>query len=588
MVEFVYEILERRGMARIGLLSISELQLATPNVLFVRADANTSMDWVEAYLSTEKIEKGILIDDLPDGDPKSDLPLSKPLSQDMLEFPFQEGKGDVSFLSEPREAAKAQKEIVALQNTVEFLRYPGEFVRAFITLREVAGYQRAIYAPLLATPANLPLLTYCGIDLVDVLRVYYDSRRGYFHSSEGRLPVDELDEWPCMCPACENQDLLEHNLRAMTTELRRSRGAIRRGDLREVVERRVANDPWMTAVLRELDYRCYEWQELHFPVVGPTLRAYSRESLFRPEVVRFRRRLKERYLKPASAQVLLLLPCSARKPYSASKSHRIFRSAIRASGNQWAVHVAVITSPMGLVPLDLELFYPVQHYDVPVTGDWSRDEASILEEDIKAFLHVNEYASIIVHLGSEAELVESAVNNALVSSREEPRSAEALERLQVTLKEATSSMPIVPHWRRQAENLRSIAEFQFGRGGKALVAECSTKGRYPNLRLFRDGKQVAALTRNRGMLSLTLYGGEILADADLHCVEIDDFYPEGNVFAVGVLDAHEDIRIGDDVVVRHGEEVRAVGVARMSPREMRSSDRGEAVRVRHRRKKARS
>ncbi len=57
--------------------------------------------------------------------------------------------------------------------------------------------------------------------------------------------------------------------------------------------------------------------------------------------------------------------------------------------------------------------------------------------------------------------------------------------------------------------------------------------------------------------------------------------PKGNIFAVGVKDADENIRIGDDVVVLRDKELVGVGVAVMSPEEMIESDRGEAVRIRH-------
>ncbi len=580
----MFEVLVRCGMARLGLLSLAGLQLKTPNALFLRSEDLTSVDWVDAYISDERAPMVLLVGDLASNSLDTEPPLSRPLSLNDLEFPFQEGKGDIAFLSKPAEAVKTEKDVIAFQNTVEFLRYPKQLVHSLMALRKAAGYQKAIYVPVLATPSNVPLLTYCGIDLVDVLRMHYDSQKGLFHNSDGIISVDGLSNWPCMCPACESEDLLGHNLRAVITELRRSILAVRRGTLRELVERRIANDPWMTAVLRELDYRCYRWQELHFPVAGQPLRAYSTESLYRPDVVRFRRRLRERYLRPPSARVLLFLPCSARKPYSISRSHRIFRSAIRASGNAGAVHVVVVTSPLGVVPLDLELFYPARHYDVPVTGDWSKDEASILQEDIEAFLGRNEYEEVIVHLGPEAELVESAVRGGVVTSKKEPRSGEALDRLKQALRDATTSIPVVPHWERHAENLRSIARFQFGAGGEALVDGCTTRGRYPNQRLFRDGQQVAALTLDRGMLSLSLYGGELLSKKDIYWVEIDDFYPEGNVFAVGVLDAHEEVRVEDEVVVRCGREVRAVGMAKMNPMEMRTSDRGEAVRVRHRRR----
>ncbi|MFQ6013639.1 MAG: DUF5591 domain-containing protein, partial [Thermoplasmata archaeon] len=269
------------------------------------------------------------------------------------------------------------------------------------------------------------------------------------------------------------------------------------------------------------------------------------------------------------------------KPYSTSRSHRLFRGVIRACGNPWAVHVVVVTSPLGLVPLELQLAHPAQHYDVPVTGDWSRDEARILEEDFPVYLAKNRYDAVVSHLGAEAEVVNALLDDVLVTSDSRPRSKESLGRLETTLREITADLPAVSPGQRKAEELDAMAQFQFGPGAEALVEGCTTRGRYPYWRLLREGIQLAALTGDRGMMALTLAGARALSQLDLGWVEIDDFYPEGNVFAVGVDGAHEDLRVGDEAAVRHGDEVRAVGVARMNPLEMTASNRGEAVHVRH-------
>jgi archaeosine synthase len=76
-------------------------------------------------------------------------------------------------------------------------------------------------------------------------------------------------------------------------------------------------------------------------------------------------------------------------------------------------------------------------------------------------------------------------------------------------------------------------------------------------------------------------GGKVLAKERAYCVEIDDFMPKGNLFAVGVESASREIRIGDDVAVVHDGDLRAVGVAVMTPREMEMAERGEAVHIRH-------
>src|SRR5947199_8932381 len=153
--------------------------------------------------------------------------------------------------------------------------------------------------------------------------------------------------------------------------------------------------------------------------------AYAPESLARPEIIRFRRRIRERYAKPPSTSVLLLLPCSARKPYSTSRSHRRFRDAVLATANPSAVHEVIVTSPLGLIPRELERFYPAGAYDIPVTGDWSRDEGAMVTDDLRAFLAANRYETGVAHLASEAPIVKAAAPDAAFSAHEPPPAAQS-------------------------------------------------------------------------------------------------------------------------------------------------------------------
>ena len=41
----------------------------------------------------------------------------------------------------------------------------------------------------------------------------------------------------------------------------------------------------------------------------------------------------------------------------------------------------MVTSPLGLVPRDLEEVWPAGHYDIPVTGDWTQDEVNRVQND---------------------------------------------------------------------------------------------------------------------------------------------------------------------------------------------------------------
>jgi len=91
------------------------------------------------------------------------------------------------------------------------------------------------------------------------------------------------------------------------------------------------------------------------------------------------------------------------------------------------------------------------------------------------------------------------------------------------------------------------------------------------------------ITKERGLISLTIDGAKVLAKSGKYWVKIhDDFTLKGSVFAPGVTNADESIRISDEVVVLKNNKLCAVGVAQMNGSEMRESTHGEAVKIRHR------
>jgi archaeosine synthase len=94
--------------------------------------------------------------------------------------------------------------------------------------------------------------------------------------------------------------------------------------------------------------------------------------------------------------------------------------------------------------------------------------------------------------------------------------------------------------------------------------------------------QLGMVTEERGLISLTMDGGKRLASSEQYWVEIsDDFTLKGSVFAPGVKNADESIRIGDEVIIMKNMMLCAVGVALMNGKEMVESSHGEAVKIRH-------
>lgn len=600
----MFEVIKRDGMGHLGSWTLGDRAITTPNILFVSTRRFEALDEADVLLTNEPLqsEKPFILDSGSffshqefQGDNVILPELIKPLG---LEDIFDVKEAEPNDKNEVRrrnitivnpsddfEALKdTEAELFVVANAPHLIRKPRLFVRTIMKLRKSIGWGKMIYTPAIAEPQRLSFLAYCGIDILDSVSAILNARWKNFFTNSGKHHVEnfgDTQDVPCHCRACEERGenwLIEHNYLSLLAELKMVKASIRRGMLRQHIESRIHSEAWMVSALRILDFDYYHVQEEHFPVRGGKLFANTRESLSRPDVRRFRERVLERYEKPSSAGILLLLPCSAKKPYSSSKSHRFFDEVIRNTGNPHAVHKLILTSPLGLVPGEMELFYPAQQYDIPVTGHWDGNEREMILGMSRSYLDKNKYDTIIDHSG--IDFLGSDIDSE-TTWKKRPTSRESIKSLAGILAEKAGDCDKVSGRKRFLEDMANRAVFQFGEVGRKLLDGSEIKGRYPNLKIITDGKQIGMLTGERGMISLTLHGGEVLAREGVYTVEIDDFVPKGNIFAVGVLDASKDIRIGDDVAVVHKGELRAVGTAVMSPEEMMESKRGEAVRVRH-------
>ena len=604
----MFEVVKRNGLARVGKWLIEEqnAEVTTPNIVFIENEGIKAFDEAEILLSKKELtsEKPFIVgsESLFFGNEKnitnytvSPHLIYPPSQEELNRYAALVNKENLSsriFVVTGKEEAVSETvknvdgEVYVLSNALHLVQKPDSFVKTIVNLRKGVGYQKLIYTPGLGNPNHIALLVYLGIDLFDSVSFILNARKGIFLTPLGKLNRNIMEEKFCFCPSCihgkgDFDSILLHNYFASISELKLIRNAIRGGQLRELVESRVRTEPLMVAIMRTFDSNYYLFQEKYLPVSGGTLIAASNDSLFRPEIVRFRERVKERYKKPSHKKILLFLPCSARKPYSFSKTHKAIGKTLSQCGNRSVVHEVVITSPLGVVPIEVELFYPAQQYDIPVARTWSKDEKSMIGEGIIEFLKINSYDSIVVHLPPDYEFVFDFLDDYINTCGDNPTSNQSLDKLGNVLSGLVGPYEKIDRETLSRENMMCFAQFQFKNAGEALIKDAIIKGRYPNLRIFKDGKQIGMLVGKRGLISLTIEGGKILSEKNAYWVKIHDFTPKGNIFAVGVKDADENIRIGDDVIVQKDDELVGVGVAQMNPEEMVKSDRGEAVRIRH-------
>lgn len=466
-------------------------------------------------------------------------------------------------------------EMVVVPNAYELRKDPRRIVDAVVRLREACGFGRLLCMLGIGEPSTVALLSYMGVDVFD------DS-----------LPRAAGLEHVLLMPEAEvamgDGDVVGANIDYMVAELAKTRMFIEADRLRELADQRSFSSPSNVALLRLYDQNAYQYAEETCSTVGCRFSCNSTQALRRPDLKRYRDRMGS-YRKPEHKRILLLLPCSAKKPYHISKTHRAFASAIHTAQHDTLVHEVIVTSPLGMVPRELDACYPANSYDIPVTGEWKCEEKAMIRKMVGDLI-AQGYDKVICHLGEDYELVEGLAEMECTVVGD-PTSPKSLENLDKALRAAAKGMETVDYLVDRNNLARGLLEFQFGRDIADLLMDGDTYaiGKFPYWKFIRevDGKkiQMGMMTPERGMVSLTLEGAEVLAKAGYAAVEIMDFELKGNLFAVGVVRADPRIRIGDEAVIVCNGKVRGVGVAEMCGREMTDLKRGIAVKVRHKVKK---
>ncbi len=574
-----YEVRKRDGAARIGQLQLSEVT-QTPLMLTVE--------------HAEEL-KELTAADSNFNDLASDETWNAPRGAVLLP--------EVHPLFTKNEAPRSA-DFFVLAFASNMLNSPRDFVHRVINARNTIPPDVALWVPAIATAENAALLFYLGVDIIDNLNAVIKGYQGIYQMEEGELSLSELEDLPCNCSVCSSMSIDElrekedralliakHNELLLAKEVKKVTARIRAGNLREYVEMRARASTFLTAVLRIMDFKEEKYFELRTPVARKqSMIANTMESLKRIEVKRFANRVIERY-EPPVRQILLLLPCSARKPYSKSRSHKKFIDAIGAY--RGCIHELILTSPLGVVPRELEVVYPAAFYDIPVTGYWDAEEREWVASCLRAYLtrNIGNYELIVAHFsGAYKDICSSVADDLGIEIRytceedENATSRKALDRLRAEIAALGSESQL--GFEQKASVIRAIADYQFGIGaGRELVTQregerIKIRGKFPLYKLSVDGEVIARIVPEYGSLALSITGAHRISNMlASYTVEIGDFVPKGSVLAPGVVNANEQIRVNDEVIFC-GAKAFGVGRAKMSGWEMVESRRGAAVQVR--------
>ncbi|MFX1410522.1 MAG: DUF5591 domain-containing protein [Promethearchaeota archaeon] len=453
-------------------------------------------------------------------------------------------------------------------------------------------------------PKYYPILIYLGVDLIDSSYLLYLSAENFYDSIEYLLPIYKLKFFPCSCVACQGKlrnlsedkyssekiDLLcLHNLISAFSYMNKIKQYLHYEDFRAFIEKSSFDDTYIISILRILDKSYFENVRFETPIVQESkeIKCFGPSSYYRPDFQEFRERVIENFEPEPWTKLIILLPCSAKKPYSESKSHKLFHKIIRKFPEFPHFQEFILTSPLGVVPRQLENIYPVNSYDISVTGEWNTEELTITVEMLIQIL--NKYSQdipIICHLEDNyleiANEAASKLSSRFIFSKIYGRatSKESLQSLENLIKEQKDKYILNENLKNNIisktwiKKIAKILDYQFGMGsGKKFISSGI------NLKRTKVSSQIILIdSKNKeklgvfkpktGQVSLSFKGiDRIIPDPRLiksNFIVFDGKEISGNtLFRPGIIDYTSDLIPNNFVIILDREQKNIIGMGRL-------------------------
>jgi 7-cyano-7-deazaguanine tRNA-ribosyltransferase len=250
-----------------------------------------------------------------------------------------------------------------------------------------------------------------GCDLFDSAAYAIYARNERYMTEYGTHKLKDLEYFPCPCPSCNETDpeevqgmaeiekqafLAEHNLYSCQAEMKRIKTAIKEGRLWELLQTRAHVHPTLFQAVKLL--RKYEeYIEKHSPTIKKGgIFFYSSVDLARPEVVRHRKRLVQRYSQPEETETLILMPQTQIKPLHNSKLYKETAEILRGSlkKHKDKIHVCFYTGPFGVVPVELDEVYPLSQHEIALPLD--REIINYVAEQVANYIEKADYETVVL------------------------------------------------------------------------------------------------------------------------------------------------------------------------------------------------
>ncbi len=321
--------------------------------------------------------------------------------------------------------AKSASEMGALPFHIHALGSPTEVMENYrfdvlvdmiLTAKMNLPVERPLHLFGAGHPFMFSLAVALGCDFFDSAAYAIYARENRYMTETGTVRLEELEYFPCACPKCTKKTpkevaempqnerqvfLAEHNLYMCISEIKRIKQAIRDGRLWEHLEFRAHGHPALFQALKKLK-RYEDFIEKHSPVVKRSgLFFFSSVGLSRPEVVRHRIRLSERFTNLRKAEILVLMPQTRVKPFHKSKEYKKLSQILHnvLGEKQNGVHVCFYEAPFGVVPVELDEVYPLSQHEIALPPD--EETAEYVAVQVTDCISLGRYRTVLLFHNSE-------------------------------------------------------------------------------------------------------------------------------------------------------------------------------------------
>ena len=471
---------------------------------------------------------------------------------------------------------EVEPSIICFVDSIQLVNNDNLFIKSLDSVKRRFP-SSLIWMPGISGPDNCSLLAWMGVDLMDLTRVKRAFSKGIHISAFGPRKIDS---------SLNQTEAWGKQIHFWKESINETRGAIRDGNIRRIVEASCLSSPRSVQRLRRHDNFISEIA-ISDPgkaglastmPPGRVLECNSRDTRDDPLIRYWQDRVTKNWNpNPHQSKIAVLLPCSAVKPYRKSPSHARFRHAISSR----SVSEIMVTAPLGIVPRDLEVLWPASSYDIPVIGDWDVDELSTIKTMLSKINSRVGFEVVINHSGIEIELEGTVV----IDTRgiDSAGSESALNRLSEAVRENVESYGLKEPKRSSAllASFRSISRHLLG--GDQWLLNAKITGKAPDYRIMIESEQIALWDSKRGRFAFSKAALEVLKHTDLiPKVELNEGIKwSGDIFSTNISSYSGSPRIGDDILVYQGGVL--VGSARaVAPAWEWPTAPGALARARHR------